>query len=356
MPPETPEIGLYAFFRGRRCNRDDLVLARIDRRHQAADGAALARRIRTLEHQHQRALVDEARIAHQFGNARLGLGQFALVRPLGQLLVEIELGQHVLVVDGVHDRRRHRHLLPALLLQAAAHRIEHDAADGQRAVFVIGALDDDPRRMRGIGHAQHMAGDLLQLVVGLDPLVAILGHPPGGMRIGFQRLQPLLLAIPGEMEPELEDERALVDQHRLETVDFVETLVHLVAFHLVGDAVGDRLRVPRTGEDADLALWRQRTPVAPHVGARALLVARLGKRQRRDVARIHPRIQQVDGFALAAAVDPADQYDDREFLLLQHVVLDVEQRRAQLGNFGLEGFLVDDVAEFCRFKHVRSSL
>ena len=63
--------------------------------------------------------------------------------------------------------------------------------------------------------------------------------------------------------------------------------------------------------------------------------------------RIHPGIQQVDGFALAAAVDPADQDDYRKFLLLQHVILSIKQRSAQLGHLLLEGFLVYDVAQLC---------
>ena len=64
------------------------------------------------------------------------------------------------------------------------------------------------------------------------------------------------------------------------------------------------------------------------------------------MARVHPGVEQVDGFALAAAVHPADQDDDRKFLLLQHIVLHIEQLGAQLRHLALEGFLVDLVTEF----------
>jgi hypothetical protein len=89
----------------------------------------------------------------------------------------------------MHDGRRHRHVLQAFLVQAALHRVEHDTADGQRAVLVVGTFDDDPRRMGRIGHAQHMAGHLLQPVVGFQAVVAFLGHPPRRTRILFQRLE-----------------------------------------------------------------------------------------------------------------------------------------------------------------------
>jgi len=65
------------------------------------------------------------------------------------------------------------------------------------------------------------------------------------------------------------------------------------------------------------------------------------------MTRVHPRIQQVDGFALATAVDPGNQDHDREILLLQYVVLDIEQFGAQLRHLGLEGLFVDFVTQLC---------
>ena len=44
------------------------------------------------------------------------------------------------------------------------------------------------------------------------------------------------------MEPELEHQRAFVDEHGLEAVDLVEQFLHLGALHLLLDAVGDRLQ------------------------------------------------------------------------------------------------------------------
>ena len=62
-----------AFLLGRRSNRHDLVLARVDRRRDAADAAALAGGVRTLEGQNQRMLL-ELGMTHRVRTAALPLG------------------------------------------------------------------------------------------------------------------------------------------------------------------------------------------------------------------------------------------------------------------------------------------
>ena len=196
-----------------------------------------------------------------------------------------------------------------------------------------------------------MAGNVLKLVVGLQPVVARLGHPPGGTGILGEGLESLLLAVLGQVKPEFEDQRALIHQHRLKAVDIVENLVEVGPPQGPGDAIGDGLGVPGTGENAYLTLRRKRPPIAPHEGTLALFVTGCRESECRDVARIHPGIEQIDRFALAAAVYTAHQDDDRKFLLLQHVVLDVEERRPQPGHFLPESFPIDFVAQLCRFEH-----
>ena len=72
-------------------------------------------------------------------------------------------------------------------------------------VIVVRPFDDYPRRLGRVGHAQHMARNLLQLAVSLQALIAGLGDPPRGVRVALQRLQALLLPVFRKMEPELED-------------------------------------------------------------------------------------------------------------------------------------------------------
>ena len=70
-----------------------------------------------------------------------------------------------------------------------------------------------------------------------------------------------------------------------------------------------------------------------------------------NVARVHPLVEQVHRLALARAIHPAHQNDDREFSLLRQIELCVQQRFAQRGHFLVVGGFVDFVSEFGRFKH-----
>ena len=54
MAPEAPQIGLGALLLGGRGDRDDLVLARVERAGDAADAAALAGGVVALEHHDRR--------------------------------------------------------------------------------------------------------------------------------------------------------------------------------------------------------------------------------------------------------------------------------------------------------------
>ena len=111
--------------------------------------------------------------------------------------------------------------------------------------------------------------------------------------------------------------------------------------------------MPRAEEHADLALGRQRAPVAPDAGPFAFLVRRLGKCAGDfNVARIHPFVEQVDGLALARRPRRRRSGSGRgKFAVLLEVVLRVEQRLAQLCFLGRVGGLADAVIEICGFEH-----
>jgi hypothetical protein len=290
-------------------------------------------------------------MTHQFGQAPLPQRKLGLVDLFRQALRHVERTEHVQPVDARRERRRHRRVLVALVGQALLQRIEDRLADGKVAIAVVGTFDDDPRCPGRIRRTQQVAGNLLQLVVGLQAIPTRLGHSPLGQRVGFDRLQPLALRVLGKVDPELEYQRTLIDQHRFEAIELIHALVEIRARKTVGDPFGDRLRIPGTGKDPDPALRRQRPPVAPHRRTRALLGSRRVKRMRRHVARIHPLVEDIDGFALARPVDAADQDDHRKRTILAQLLLRFEQGRAQLGLFRLERFLVDLVSQFCRFKH-----
>ncbi len=199
-------------------------------------------------------------------------------------------------------------------------------ADGEAAVARIRPLHHDPRRLGGAGLAQGMLRNLAELVVDLEARPVELGHTPARLGILLQRLQAFFLRVLGQVEPELEDQRAFVGEHLLEAVDLLDVLVERRRAGLLQHALHDGRGVPGTEEHADLALGRQRAPEAPHRGTLALLVRHFAHGVRLDVARIHPLVEQVHRLALARAIHAADQDDDREFAFLRQIELRVQQR------------------------------
>jgi hypothetical protein len=53
--------------------------------------------------------------------------------------------------------------------------------------------------------------------------------------------QALTLSVLGKVDPELEYQCTLVDQHRLEAVELVHPLVEIGSRHAVADSLGNRL-------------------------------------------------------------------------------------------------------------------
>src|SRR6185369_14156453 len=84
-------------------------------------------------------------------------------------------------------------------------------------------------------------------------------------------LEALALAGLREVEPELEDERALAREHPLEAADLLHPLIEIRVRRLAVRAPEDRIGVPGREEDPGLALRRQLPPEAPRGRALGLL-------------------------------------------------------------------------------------
>ena len=190
-----------------------------------------------------------------------------------------------------------------------------------------------------------------ELVVDLETFPVQFGHAPARLGVLLQRLETFFLCFLGKVEPELDDQRPFVRQHLLETIDLLDALgeggVTGAAHHALDDGGG----VPGTEEDADGTLGRQGTPETPHGRARSFFVGHLAHRMHPDMTRVHPLVQQVDGLALAGAVHPSNQDDDRKFAFLCQIELRVEQFLAQFGDFDVVFSLVDLVSQFSGFEH-----
>ena len=357
MPPETPQIGLGAFFFRGRGNRDDLVLARIDRAGDAADGAAFAGCIVALEDRHHGDVL-ESRIARQHGQFALVFFQFLVEFLLLQLLREIERLQDVQLVDRGQQRRGAgiRLLLLVRLRQPLAQGFENDFAHGQAAIARVRSFDDDPRRFGGAGMADDAFVDGQEFVVTFVMFPVALGDAPAGLGIAFQQLEALFLHFLGQVQPEFDDERTLVGQHLLQALGAFQALVEFGEFGQTHHAIQDRPGVPGTEEHADLALGRERAPEAPHHRPLHFLVGGIAHAVGLDETRIHPFVEQVHGLPAPRPIDAAHQNDDREFGLFRQIELRVQQRLAQLRHFLVVGRLVYLVSEFGRFKHDASFL
>ena len=97
-------------------------------------------------------------------------------------------------------------------------------ACGEIPVIGVVTFYDRPWRFGGTGLAQNMAGNGTKLVVQLDMLLVLFGDPPAGVGIFFQFFDALLLLFLGQMEPELENQGAFVDQHFFKACDLVQRL------------------------------------------------------------------------------------------------------------------------------------
>jgi len=154
-----------------------------------------------------------------------------------------------------------------------------------------------------------------------------------------------------KVEPEFHQHHAFIGQPPLETDDAFDPLDQLRLPDVSVRPFGDRVGIPVAEQDADFSLLRKRAPVTPHCRALALLVRWFAESLGADVARVHPFVQQVDRFPLAAAVDAADQHDYREASVLEQVVLRIEQGLAQLRLLAGVGALRYRVPQFGGFEH-----
>jgi hypothetical protein len=138
---------------------------------------------------------------------------------------------------------------------------------------------------------------------------------------------------------------------RFAIIDITHRVVREIALlaHLE-HAIDDGCGVPAAKEDADLALGRQRLPVAPHGRAGQFFGGGRVKGHGADVARVHPFIEQVHRLALARPAHAGDEDDHRKVAPLGKLHLRFEQRRAQLRLHLLVFALGKFVSDFCRFK------
>ena len=236
-------------------------------------------------------------------------------------------------------------------VKALTQSIEDRLADCQITVARIGAFNDCPGRLGCTGLTQHALGNLTELVVHLVVLPIGRGNTPAGFGILFQLFQTFFLPVPGEVQPEFQDQGSFVAEHLFKADNPLQLLIKFGILDLPIHVIDQRAGIPCTDEDADCALGRQNPPVSVHTWAFKLLIGQIPQGVGLYVARIHPLVEDVDGLTFAGTVHPGHQNNYRELLCLQQIELSIQQRFTKPGDLPLPFCLTDLVANLRGFKH-----
>ncbi|MCY1175260.1 hypothetical protein D9M73_154910 [compost metagenome] len=144
-------------------------------------------------------------------------------------------------------------------------------------------------------------------------------------RVVLERFQPRLHLFLGQVEPELDDQRAFIAQHLLQAFGTGDGLVeHGILEHPVHPPL-QHLAVPVAKEHTHPPLGWQGPPIAPGGWAGQLFVGLLVEGEHIDHARVHPLVEQFYRLTLAGAFNAVDQHDHRKPRLLLEFVLGFEQ-------------------------------
>jgi hypothetical protein len=351
MAPEAPLVGLGALFLGRRRNRHHLIDARIQRTRDAADAAALAGRVVALEYRDHGHFL-EAGVARQQGELALVFLQFFLVFLLFYFLREIQCFKDMQLINRRQQGRRIdscRWLFGRI--ETLADRFLDHFADGQAAVARVFAFDNEPRRLGGAGMADHALVHGAEFVVEFEMLPVTIGHAPARLGVFFQHLETFFLLVPGQMQPELDDQGAFVGEHFLQQFGSLQALVEIGGLGDAVHAIEDRPGVPGAEKHADFSLGRQGAPETPHHRPVEFFIGWLAHAMGLHVTRVHPLVEQVHCFPATRAIYPAEQDNDRKLAALCQVELGIQQRFAQQRYLLVICRLVDLVTQFRRFEH-----
>ena len=177
----------------------------------------------------------------------------------------------------------------------------------------------------------------------------LVGELPALHRIGEPRTEALELFVGGDVEEDLDQPHARVDQHPLELVDLA---IGAPPFRLAGealDALDQHPAVPRAVEGDDLAVLRQAAPEALQIVLGALVLVGRGDRTDPEAARIERPAEAAHDAALAGGV-PALEDDDRALRRAEIGLLDELQHALQRSEPPLvvgevEPRMFDDVGE-----------
>ncbi len=181
------------------------------------------------------------------------------------------------------------------------------------ALLVVGA-HADPGGGGGVGAHQHLVAGL---GVGIEPLLRLDVHRTGLElleRVGASLLEPRLLLLARDVEPQLDQDDAGLRQHSLEPGHIEQELLGLLRRAEVHHLLDARAVVPGAVEHHPFAAGRQVAHIALEVPFGGLAVGRLGQGDHAGVARRQVLGHPLDGAVLAGGVAALE--DDQRLLAL----------------------------------------
>ncbi|MOA30158.1 hypothetical protein D3C78_1512220 [compost metagenome] len=113
-----------------------------------------------------------------------------------------------------------------------------------------------PRRVIATGAAQHTLAVFDELVVGLGLLPVQRADAPAVQWVILEPLEPGLHLFLGEVEPELEDQRAFIAKHFLQALGTGNRLVEPRVLELAMDPALQHLAVPVAEKNPHAPLGR----------------------------------------------------------------------------------------------------
>jgi len=235
-------------------------------------------------------------------------------------------------------------------IQLPLDRPQHGLQHAHPHVTLVGRLDQGPGGVGGVRACEHLLGRLQPGVVLLVLLPFLLAHPPRHGRVALQLLESLLLLLPADVEPELDQDRAAVGQLPLEVADVVHRRAPLPGVGVL-HALVQHAPVPGMVEDDHLAGARQNVPEAPHPRVVAIGLRGLADHLDLEAAGIEGLDQAVDHFALARRV-PALEEDHHRHAGGPRRTLRRPQTRLQLGVDLLVSLLGNLLFQIQQLEHV----
>ena len=210
-------------------------------------------------------------------------------------------------------------------------RVEDGAGDALHPICCVGVVNDAPRRFRCVGQRRGALPGLHHVGVATEAAPLIGAGAPAAKRIRLERLQPLALRLPVDVDPDLDDGGAVVRQGALELRDAPHPAVeHLPAAPFLGE-VEQRRTIPAAQKERHEAARRERAPIAPEAGALQFLVGRLAPGPGLEPARVHPGVQFVGGLAPVGSLGTGKDDKHRAGAPLAEFVLRREQAAAERG-------------------------